>query len=812
MVNNCFRVNVIRKYVYEDDVLMIQGCYLEGDPTDSVLKVMLDNREMPFELTLEDGYFVEQKYKPESDKITTEAYLKVKLDGQPYSKLKVLNQEKDETQTALEIDADEIQKIQKEPNYSIDERLIQAEGRVIKGWVVCREQYSVTVMDEKGQEVKGTLESYDRVDIGRAFPEVTEFAQKPGFIYTIPAVKSDKVVVCIKADGYEIKTEMNLKKDFLDVRQQSKVRKAINYSKQYGKKALIKKVIKKAKNKYFTPPQDIYTQWMNANQITKEELKKQSQTKFGKNVKFSIVIPLYNTPEKYLKELIDSIEQQTYSNWEICFADGSSNGNVSKFMEKYKTDKIRYEKLDKNDGISGNTNAALRMATGDYIVLADHDDLLAPNALFEFAQVIEHNSDAEVIYSDEDKIDMSGKKRFEPHFKPDFNIDLLCSVNYICHLFSVKKTVVDKIGEFRAEYDGAQDHDFIFRCVEEAAGVYHVPKILYHWRSHINSTAENPESKLYAFEAGKKAIAEHYRRLGMEAEVQNGPAYGLYRTTIKVEGEPMVSVVIPNKDHSEDLDLCLQSILSKTTYPNYEIVIVENNSVEDETFAYYKKIEAEHSNIHVVYWEHEFNYSSINNFGVEYTKGEYLLFLNNDTEVINGDWMDEMVGYCQREDVGIVGARLYYSDDTIQHAGVVVGFGGIAGHTFIGQSRFDYGYFARAMLTQDYSAVTAACMMTKKTLFKQVGGFTEELRVAFNDIDFCMKIRALDKLVVYNSAVELYHYESKSRGLEDTPEKIKRFNGEIEIFRKRWPEILKNGDPYYNPNLSLDRSDFGLKV
>lgn len=545
-------------------------------------------------------------------------------------------------------------------------------------------------------------------------------------------------------------------------------------------------------------------------------MEQQRQTSFEYEPKLSIVIPAYKTPERYLREMLDSILAQTYSNFEICIADGSPRGeSVERVLEKYaqKDQRVRYVILGENKGIAGNTNAALEMATGDFIVLADHDDTITQNALFECVKAINADPEYDVIYSDEDKLDMDGGSLFDPHFKPDFNPDLLCSVNYICHLFVVNHDLVDAVGGFRVEFDGAQDYDFIFRCTEAARKIYHIPKVLYHWRCHQGSTASNPESKMYAFEAGARAIMAHYDRVGIAAKkVERGVDYGIYHSTYEILGEPLVSVIIPNKDHSRDLDICLQALLHKATYKNLQFVIIENNSTEEETFEYYKKMQKEYPDkIKVVVWEREFNYSAINNFGVTQADGEYLLFLNNDTEIIAPECIEEMLGLCQREDVGAVGARLLYQDDTIQHAGVVIGFGGIAGHTFIGLHKAENSYFHRAMCTQDYSAVTAACLMTKKCVFEQIGGFTEELAVAFNDIDLCMKIRSLGKLVVYNPYALLYHYESKSRGLEDTPEKVARFNREVAIFAKRWPEILRDGDPYYNPNLTLRKSNFALR-
>ena len=597
-----------------------------------------------------------------------------------------------------------------------------------------------------------------------------------------------------------------------DLMNMETVRVAMDFWKDNGLKALIVK----SRHKLQGIDNDYdYSEWYELTKPTEEELEAQKKAHFDYEPRLSIVIPAYKTPERYLKEMLQSIKEQTYTNWEVCVADGSPKGESServlkKFAELDK--RFKYVILGENKGISGNTNAAMEMAAGDFIVLADHDDTIPPNALYECVKAINLDPEIDVVYSDEDKLDMDGKALFDPHFKPDFNPDLLTSVNYICHLFVVNRDLAEAVGGFRQEFDGAQDYDFIFRCTEAARRIYHIPKVLYHWRCHQNSTASNPESKMYAFEAGSRAIKAHFERLGIGVEsVEKGVDYGIYHTRFAIKGEPLVSVIIPNKDHHPDLDLCIRSLQEKGTYKNLEFIVIENNSTEKATFEYYEKIQKEFSNVKVVTWKEEFNFSAINNFGVQSAKGEYLLFLNNDTEIIEKDVIQEMLGYCQREDVGAVGARLLYQDDTIQHAGVVVGFGGIAGHTFIGLHKAENSYFHRAMCAQDYSAVTAACLMTKRSLFDQVGGFTEELAVAFNDIDFCMKIRSLGKLVVYNPYALLYHYESKSRGLEDTPEKVARFNREIAIFAKRWPDILKNGDPYYNPNLTLRKSNFALR-
>ena len=556
-----------------------------------------------------------------------------------------------------------------------------------------------------------------------------------------------------------------------------------------------------------------YQEWMILNRPSESEKELQREHHFVQEPLISIAVPIYRTPEVFLREMIESVLNQTYGKLELCLADGSPDQKVEEYIQKRygKDSRILYKHLEENGGISINTNKAIEMATGEYLMLSDHDDTLEPDALYEIVKAINDHQGPEIVYTDEDKLSMDGEFYFEPHFKSDYNLFRLRDNNYICHIFAVKKALVDQVGGLRQEYDGSQDYDFILRCCEQAKQVIHIPRVLYHWRCHEESTAENPESKTYAFESGKRAIEEHYRRTGIDAEVYQGEFLGLYRTRFHRDHDPLISIIIPNKDHIDDLKRCMDSIDQKSTYKNYEYIIVENNSTDDATFQYYKKLEAENPKAHVVYWDKEFNYSAINNYGAAFAKGEYLLLLNNDTEIINEDCLEELLGYCMRSDVGAVGARMYYEDDTIQHAGVVIGFGGIAGHCFVLQPRGTTGYCHRIICAQDYSAVTAACMMVKREAFDKVGGLTEELAVAFNDIDFCMKLREAGYLIVYNPYAELYHYESKSRGLEDTPEKVARFNKEIQIFERRWPDIMRDGDPYYNPNLTLKSQDFSLK-
>ena len=711
--------------------------------------------------------------------------------------------------------------------YKIDVVRIRENSITLNGWVLGKSPESratFRVEDEKHKPVKFKAVSTRRDDVSQIYFKKV-YDRDFGFDIRFPYERGKTYWLLIRCEGRQAKIKFNEEliakrasvahkrmEKIRDLMNMETVRVAVDFWKEHGLRALVVK----SRHKLAGLDNDYdYGEWYDLTKPTQEELAAQREAKFAFRPLLSVVIPAYKTPERYLREMLDSILEQTYDNWEVCLADGSPKGqSLERILKKYaqKDPRIRYQILGENLGIAGNTNAALQMASGDFVILADHDDTIPPHAFYEVAKTVNEHPDCQVIYSDEDKLDMDGRALFDPHFKPDFNPDLLTSVNYICHLFVVRRDLLEQVGGFRQEFDGAQDYDFIFRCTEAAGEICHIPKVLYHWRCHQGSTSSNPESKMYAFEAGARAIMAHYERMGIKAEkVEKGVDYGIYRSRFAIQGEPLISVIIPNKDHSGDLDTCVRSLMERSTYQNLEFVVVENNSTDPATFAYYEKMQKEHPNFRVVTWKEGFNYSAINNFGASFAKGEYFLLLNNDTELIEPDSIREMLGFCQREDVGIVGARLLYGDDTIQHAGVVVGFGGIAGHTFIGLHKAENSYFHRAMCAQDYSAVTAACMMTKASVFRQVGGLSTELAVAFNDIDYCMKVRALGKLVVYAPYACLYHYESKSRGLEDTPEKVERFNREVAMFIKKWPDIIMHGDPYYNPNLTLRKSNFALR-
>ncbi|MFQ9263912.1 MAG: glycosyltransferase family 2 protein [Clostridia bacterium] len=560
-------------------------------------------------------------------------------------------------------------------------------------------------------------------------------------------------------------------------------------------------------------PENLYQIWIEKNEPTKEELQEQKNTKFKINPKISIIIPMYNTPVNFFEELVDNLIGQTYSNWELCLADGSPEEN--KELEKiYKKDeRIKYKFIGENKGIAGNTNEALSLVTGDFVALLDHDDLLPLFSLYEIVKCINENPDAEFIYTDEDKFEKLGGKRYDPYFKSDFATDTLRANNFICHFSVFKKELMDKLGGFRSEYDGAQDYDILLRMSEETNKIVHIPKILYHWRVHALSTAKaGGTAKPYAYEAGIKAIQDHINRLGLKGTVEQGNTLGTYKINYEVIGNPKVSIIIPNKDYINTLKVCLNSLKKLTTYENYEIIVVENNSEESETFEYYKKIDGK-DKIKVVYFpEKEFNYSKIINFGVKNSTGDYIIQLNNDTELMTPNWIQEMLGFAQREDVGAVGVELFYPDNTIQHAGIIIGIGGVAGHVFKNLPKGIHGYFSKDAMIQNLSAVTAACIMTPKSIYDDVDYMDEKFKVAFNDVDFCLKIREKGKLIVYNPFVQFKHYESKSRGFEDTPEKKERFQAEIDRFHDKWQSVLDKGDPYYNINLRLDNDQCAIRT
>lgn len=586
------------------------------------------------------------------------------------------------------------------------------------------------------------------------------------------------------------------------------------YFRRYGLLETSKKVFKRVfhikENRKSN--QEQYEIWMENNKLTDSEVEKQKKYKFDYNPKVSIVVPMYNTNEIFFKELVESLENQTYSNWELCLADGSETQNevLKKYYEN--NEKIKYKFLNENKGISENTNAAIEIATGEYIGFLDHDDLLSKDALYEVVKVINENSDAEFIYSDEDKFDQDGE-RFEPYFKPDYSPETLACNNYITHFVVVKKELIDRVGKLNSEFNGAQDFDFVLRATNEAKKVLHISKILYHWRVHRDSTANVADAKPYAYEAGQRAVEAHIKRIGKKGTAENGrDVPGIYKIKYEIDGNPKVSILIPNKDNTNLLKTCIDSILKLTTYKNYEIVVIENNSEKKETLEYYdeiskcEKIRVINSGIK------EFNYSAIINFGVKNVDGDFILQLNNDTKILAPDWLENMIGYAQNKEIGAVGARLYYEDKTIQHAGIIIGLSGIAGNSLVNLPYGKHVYFGREAATRNVAAVTGACLLCRRELYEEVGYMDEEkFKVAFNDVDFCLKLLDKGYRNIYNPYVELIHYESKSRGYEYSKEQEERFEQEAENFKSKWKKYIAY-DPYYNVNFTRKTCNYDINI
>lgn len=576
-----------------------------------------------------------------------------------------------------------------------------------------------------------------------------------------------------------------------------KIKKIDSYIKAYGIGKTVGLLYEKATHK----DQKDYERWLERHKITEAIREVQKETVFDKQPCFSIVVPLYKTQEKYLKELVESIKGQTYSNWELCLSDGSGGDSPLKEILKeleHSDSRIKVISSKESLQIAENTNAAIDIATGDYIVFADHDDILSVDALYECTKCINENQEVDMIYSDEDKVSMDGQTYFEPHFKPDLNMDLLCSVNYFCHLVVVKRQLLEQAGKLNGEYNGAQDYDFVLRCVENTDAVYHIPKILYHWRAHMDSTAENPESKRYAFEAGRRAIQKHYERIGLKDAYVEETAYpGTYRTRYKYADKPKVSIIIDEITKKELLGKTLQSIKAND-YPDYEVIIVdctEKKEIEKFVEKYQDK------RIRVKRGEKIWTAAKRKNEGAGCAEGEYLIFLAGNAEYADKEGISELVSVAMRSDVGVVGTRSYYKNGTVEHAGCVIGMNGTAGSLFEHTLRGENGYFSHIVTQMQYSAVAGACMMVKKDIFEKVNGFDEDYKGELGKVDLCLKIRNKHMSVVYNPYVKVMRWSNELRNNEN----------DEKLFKKQWAEILEKGDPYYNKNLSLSVSGCNIR-
>jgi O-antigen biosynthesis protein len=558
-----------------------------------------------------------------------------------------------------------------------------------------------------------------------------------------------------------------------------------------------------------------YERWLRANDLrpADEEVVRSMVAVLPRTPPISVLMPVYQTPERYLRAALESVLAQLYPHWELCAADDASpDPRVREVLREYarRDPRVKLALRERNGHIAEASNSALALATGEYVALLDHDDALAPDALFQLALAALRDPDAGVIYSDEDKIDDLGR-RSEPYFKPDWSPDSFLARMYVGHLLALKRELVEAVGGFRPGFEGSQDYDLVLRATERTERVHHIPRVLYHWRIHPDSTAAETGAKAYAYEAGRRAIEEAIARRGEPGRVEQLPEPGSYVVRYAIREHRKVEVIVPTRDHGEDVERVLGSVFANASYPAFEVLLIDNGSTDPASLATFARWAASEPRVRVVRYDVPFNFARINNFGVAQTDGAYLLFLNNDTEVLTPDWMEAMVEQAQRPSIGAVGARLLYPDGTVQHAGVVTGIGGVAGHAHKYADGESGGYFNTLRTTNNYSAVTAACMMVRRDAFLAAGGFDERLAVAFNDVDLCLKLRALGLYNVYLAHVRLVHHESKSRGYEDDPEKQARFEAERRLMEERW-RTGERADPHYSAHLSLDAEDFSLRA
>lgn len=593
------------------------------------------------------------------------------------------------------------------------------------------------------------------------------------------------------------------------------LQKLFSVWKSKGLVGILRSIVRKLIRKSYRDPNN-YSLWLSLRK-DKELLEARDLThklkKFDDLPTISIVMPTFNPKIEWLTEAVQSVRAQVYQNWELCIADDCSTDAAVKkqLINLAASDKrVKLVFREKNGHISAASNSALAVATGDWIALLDHDDMLHPQALARVAVAVMENPKAELIYTDEDKL-AEGGKRIQPYFKPDWNPDLFLSQNYLCHLSVYKAELIHSLGGFRVGYEGAQDYDLALRAIERIASqsIIHIPHVAYHWRMHNESTAASGSNKNYATRAGKQALDDHFKRANIQASAEILPS-GNYRAHYQLTEQPLVSLIIPTRNGLKLIEQCIESIVAKSTYKNYEIIVVDNGSDDLEALKYFEKISSTKL-ARVLRDDRPFNYSALNNNAIARASGEFVVLVNNDIEVISPDWLEQLLGLALQQGVGAVGARLWYPDNTLQHGGVVLGVGGVAGHSHKYLKQGELGYFSRADVIQTFSAVTAACLMVRKSIYLEVGGLNEKnLAVAFNDVDFCLRVRAAGYRNVWTPYAELYHHESVSRGTEDTPAKQARFSAEVNYMLNTWRESLQS-DPAYNPNLTLKYEDFRLQ-
>ena len=773
-MRNRFFVTSCRFHVNDKYQFLITGYFRENQIGKTNLIALIGKKRLP--CRIEEYEFLNGSMRnSEGMPITKHYYLWVTLpeSWREEKSLRIIEYGETEKKQVYQISTDKIEKKLQDLPCAIDKTEIEQGCFWLRGWYLEKDNVKVEFFNQDHKRIDMQIENISRPDICKLFPECEENTIA-GFVATYKGDIPQKVVTCFQSSQKEVKHTCILKPTKME-KILSETMVLAQKTKQYYQKNGAQAAIKRIWDKMTSRTEISYKEWYRRNQPSSGNLRSQRKTQFSYAPEISVMISADGSCEADIQKTQESLKGQTYSCWRSFI-------------------------LKKGDMLANKKS--------EWMAFVKAGDILSPNAFFECVKLMNAYPEVEVIYTDEDKLDYPQKKgHVDPNFKPDFNKDMLCSMNYIGEFFLVKTELCQTVGEMNFEYGNAKKYDYLLRCTEQTDHIKHIPKILYSQKKEIRNRNSKQE------EEERLVIQKHCDRMGLQTEILKTAYPGVYRIKYQIDSQPLISIIIPNKDHIEDLDKCLESLMKVNSYQNFECIIVENNSTKEETFAYYEHLSVKFPKAKVVFWEGTgFNYPAINNHGVAEAKGDYLLFLNNDTEIMNADCLEELLGYCMRKDVGAVGARLHYEDGTIQHAGVVVGLGGVAAHVFVDAPGDAAGYANRIVAAQDYSAVTAACMLVKRSVFEEVGGFDPEYAVAFNDVDLCLKIREAGYLVVYNPYAELIHYESKSRGYEDTPEKVERFQSEIQRFHKRWAEILENGDPYYNPNLTLDKTDFSLSV
>ncbi len=798
MSGNKFVVQEGHFHIADKNRYVLTG-WFEEKPKQRQFSVCLDNEKLEIQVRCLKDDSVRQKYAKYDLKVSEEYVIIAKLPRN-LAKYRRLCLYLADGSPVYERRVSQLSKLQGKLNYRITS--IQSTGAscVINGWAASEKPIKINVFDQAEELVKCEVSHFPKPDAAMEFRESEELYDC-GFSVTVPVNGRKKMILQI-TDG-----EHSVKRAFRAVdrnRLMLYIKKADYYLKRNG----WKKTCKRAVNELYELAGDTgnYTKWRTKNLPSQKELERQRQDAGTFRPLIYVITPYKDSA--HFMETVRSVTDQTYNHWKwvlVC-----TPAEKPKLARQLHTcvpkGWVRLLVSDETAEIQQKITLAVdEMLAGmqkhTWMTFLSSSDTLEPDAFYRCVKMMEKEPDMDMCYTDEDQISDDGKVYSEPAFKSDFNIDLLRAVNYIGHLLLIRQDVVQKAGRWNPAYQSDASYDYALRAAETASHIGHLPRVACHVREKAGRTSD----------AGVRILNAHYARIGLPADAKPAGIPRIYRTAYHWKEQPLVSINIPNKDHIDDLDTCVQSVLSKCTYPNYEIVIIENNSVQESTFAYYEKLQEQDDRIRVIYWKEAFNYSKITNFGVSQSDGEYILLLNNDTEVISPDFMEEMLGYCMRDDVGICGARLFYFDDTIQHAGVIVGLGGICGEGFQGFEKENGGYQNRIFCPQDYSAVTAACLMTKKSVFEQVGGMDADFQIAYNDIDYCLKVRRSGKLVVYNPFAMLHHYEYKSRGTENTAEKLARYNREVDLFTSRWADIISAGDPYYNPNLTRRYQDFSLR-